>query len=686
MVEITTDAWWHKPYRIVQTNLRLTDASLDPEALAREARQFGATAVTFNVGGIYAFYPTELELQARNPYLTGDLTGAMLKALHGEGLRMIGRYDLSKATRVAYEAHPDWFVHNAGGVPLEYNGTYQACVNGGWYSDYAERIVEESLSRYALDAVFFNMLGYRSHDYSNNYHGICWCRNCQEQFQAMFGRRLPQREEFSDPAYRDYLDFQERTSQARTQRLYDTVKRVRPTVGVMLERAASDFMRLELQRAVRRPQPEWSHQAGEKARWAAAFGKGEKPYSCAATNFLDFAWRFASETSHHHLLRFAQAIASGAQIDYYLLGRFDQDNAEPLEPVHEFFKWHAANGHHYPGMRSQASVALYHSRASQMFAAATATRAEQATCFRGAYRVLLESRIAFDFVSDTRMRDADAVEQLARYDVIVLPNVACLSAAEAAALDAFVDRGGTLIATGETGLYDERGERRDGFALESFPARKVSLSTGKLKTYVRVAEHELCFPKTRLLHLDGWYFHAEPKEGADRLLSLLPPQRFGPPELCFPEAGDGDNPGILLRRHGRGQVIYAPWLPEWIYYRDGLPEHRNLIAQLVLGSTVPPVKVEGIGPVEVTIHRQDAGRGGYLIHLVNYSGQRNNVFAEPVPLRGFKIGVKGSCGPARSLIDGQTLAVSAADVEGYAWLDVPEIGVFQAILTGAVAK
>jgi hypothetical protein len=123
MAEMATGAWWHRPYRIVQTNLRLTDAALDPEALAREARQFGATAVTFNVGGIYAFYPTELKLQARNPYLTKDLTGEMLKALHREGLRMVGRYDLSKATHLAYKAHPDWFVHNAQGVPLEYNGT-----------------------------------------------------------------------------------------------------------------------------------------------------------------------------------------------------------------------------------------------------------------------------------------------------------------------------------------------------------------------------------------------------------------------------------------------------------------------------------------------------------------------------------------------------------------------------------
>jgi len=108
-----------------------------------------------------------------------------------------------------------------------------------------------------------------------------------------------------------------------------------------------------------------------------------------------------------------------------------------------------------------------------------------------------------------------------------------------------------------------------------------------------------------------------------------------------------------------------------------------LIAQLVLARTSLPLKVEGIGPVEITIHRQAAGRGEYLIHLVNYSGQRNNVFEQPVPLRGFRIGMKGVRGPARSLIDGGSIAVGVPDAEGYGWMDVPEIGTFQAILCGA---
>jgi hypothetical protein len=676
--------WWEKPYRIVQTNLRLTDASLDPEALARQVREFGATTITFNVGGIFAFYPTELPLQARNPLLTGDRTGEMLAAAHRQGLTMVGRYDLSKGTRIAYEAHPDWFVHNKDGKPQEYNGTYQACVNGGWAQDYAHRILHESLSRYDLDGAFFNMTGYQPVDYSGRHHGICWCQNCQDGFAEMFQRRLPEREDFGDPAHRDYLLFKRRTSQAAAQRIYDTVKSLRPTTGVMGNgRGACDFMRLELQRAVSRPAPQWPHQAGELTRWAAAKGRG-MAYACASTNFLDYQWRFASETPHHHLLRFGQTIANGGQIDYYLLGTFAQDNAEPLEPVRKFMHWHAANEEHLWGTKSLANVALYHSRASELHAGGTATGKHRGNGFRGAYRLLLEGRIPFDFVSDERMGDADAAEQLARYDVIVLPNVACLGDEEAAALDGFVANGGTLIATGETGLYDERGRRRDRFALDSFPASRLNVAASGLETYVRIGPDELDFPKTRLLHLDGWYFHVEARDDAERLLKLLPSPKYGPPELCFPELPATESPGVLTRRFGRGRAIYLPWLPEWLYFRDGLPEHRELLLQLIGRASEPPVKLAGAGAVELTVRGKEAG--DLVVHIVNYAGQRGSAYEEPPAIGGLRLGVKGGGGgAAKALVAGTTVDIGAPDADGYAWLDVPEVKYFEVVVLPAGA-
>lgn len=679
--------WWQRPYRIVQTNLRMPDAGLDPRRVARQARDFNATALLFNIGGIFAFYPTELPLQARNPMLKGDLLGEMLEAAHAEGLKLIGRFDLSKGTRKAYEAHPDWFVHNSKGEPLEYNGTYQACVNGGWYNDYAHQIIREALGRYAVDGVFFNMFGYITTDYHDRYRGICVCRGCQERFRAMYGRELPAQEEFSDPAYADYVAFQERTSQELGDKIYRTVKAARPEVVVTAQRTRSDVIRLELQRAMHRRPPEWPYQSGEQARWAAAFGRG-KPFSSTATNFVDFAWRFVAETGACQTLRFAQQLANGASLDYYLLGTFDQDDQKPFSAVRDLYRWHADNESHYSGLTNAANIGLYHSHKSTTsipmqkaaYSRATATGAEQTDCFRGAYRALLEGRIPFDFISDERMEEADAAEHLQRYDVIVLPNVACLSDAEAQVLDRWVEAGGTLVATGETGLYDERGNPRSTFALSSLPVSRLLDARSSMRSYFQIGTAELAFPDTRLMMLDGRYFVTDMKPGAETLLRLLPPQRFGPPELCYPDSDAlvSDSPGVVIGTHGRGRAIYLPWLPEWHYNRESLPDHRFLIQQLVTRFASPVARIEGKGPVEVTLQRQrESGR--LLAHVVNYTGQRNNLYEDPVPLRGLRLGVRGAIRSARALVAGADVECTSPDAQGMTWIELPDVGAFEAV-------
>lgn len=674
--------WWEQPYRIVQTNLRLIDAGLDPVALAQETREFGASVITFNVGGIYSFYPTELDLHNRNPFLQGDqdLTGDMLAAAHAEGLKMIGRFDLSKGTHLAYDAHPEWFVHNEKGEPQEFNGTYQACVNGGWASDYALRILREGLERYDLDGAFFNMTGYQPYDYSGRYRGICHCSNCKQGFAGMFGHELPRQENFSDPAYADYLIFKRRTSFAAGQRIYDTVKQIRPSTGVMGNgKTACDFMRLEIQRAVSRPAPEWPHQPGELARWGEAIGQG-KAYSCASTNFLDYQWRYASETAHNHMLRFGQQIASGAQIDYYLLGTFDQPSPVPLGPVHEFLKWHEANGDHLTMTRSLARVGLYHSRASDQFAGATQSGKTRTNVFRGAYRALLESRIPFDFISDVRMEDANIADQLANYAVVLLPNTSCLSDAEASALDAWVEAGGTLIATGETGHYDEQGGRRDVFALQCFPAKAITGSESSLETYVGMDKGEADFGEAQWLHLDGWYFHADAKDGAIAQTTLQAEQKYGPPELCFPENTSAAGPGLLRKAYGRGEAIYLPWLPEWLYFRDGLPGHRELLANLVNAPAAPQVRVTGAGPIEITICATKGGKGDKLVHVVNYAGQRGSAYDEPPALSGLELGVQGSSGTGRAFVGDMDISFGLPDSDGYCWAELPAIKYFEVVL------
>ena len=685
-VAADTKNWWKRPYRMVQTNLRQTDALYDQKALAREVKAFGADVLLYNIGGIYAFYPTTLDLHAINPHMKGDALGNAIEAAHSEGIALVGRYDMSKATRLGYEAHPDWFVHNARGEALEYNGTYQACVNGGWYQDYSLEIISESLGKYDVDGVFFNMFGYTNFTYSGHYFGTCVCDNCRRLFHDMYGKALPLKEDFSDPSYADYLEFKDRTSLALRAKVYKHIKQVAPQVAMTGHRGDSDLIRMETQRAVDRPQPEWPYQAGEQARWGQAYGQG-KTVSSTSANFIDFAWRFVSETGPYQLARAAQQLGSGATLDYYLLGVMEQDDKTAFPDTSRLFHWHKANERHYTGLKPASKIALYHSHAvvpghgAGGYSKRPASGHLAEAAFRGAYRALVEARLPFDLVVDEVITGDKGADVLARYDALVLPNVTCMSDAEAKTIDAWVKAGGVLLATGETGLYDEKGARRETPALKSLPITDRPMARPNMKgAYFRVTPGELPISDdVRLLMLDHTYYVAEAAQGSETVLKLLPPQRFGPPELCFPDY-ESDMPGAIIGAHGKGRAIYVPWHADALYYRDSLPHTRTFLTDLVVRHIAPaPVKVEGRGSLEVTVQSQPA-EGNVLVHLINYSGQRNNLYEDAPALHGLRLGVRGVTGAALALVSGETVQPAGpADSEGYLWYALPPVEAFEAI-------
>ena len=77
----------------------------------------------------------------------------------------------------------------------------------------------------------------------------------------------------------------------------------------------------------------------------------------------------------------------------------------------------------------------------------------------GLYYALLEGRFLFDFVHEDKL----APQDLAKYSALLLPNTALLSDEQCRQLRAYVDGGGSLLATFETSLYNERNERRPRF-------------------------------------------------------------------------------------------------------------------------------------------------------------------------------------------------------------------------------
>jgi len=677
--------WYKRPYRIVQTNLREPDICRDPKKIAVSIREFGGNAIVSNVGGIVAFYPTELQYHTLNPYMPdGDFVRSMIDAARAEGLAYIGRFDLSKSMGDTFAAHPEWFMVNRDGTPREYAGAYQACPNGGWSQAYVGQILAEALGRYEMDGIFFNGGGFAAGDYTGINRGICVCANCQARFREMFGKDLPMEDGPGDPAWRDYLAFQKKVTSELAERNLKTIKSLQVGIAVIGMGVANELARGETQRRVERPAPEWAYQSGEQSRHIQAMVPG-KPFSATSAAHIDYPWRQVVETGAFHMVRLAQQIGTGAMPDLYLMGTFDDQNDHRFEAqVRWLFQWHRANEEHYDGLKPAAQIGLYSGGGGQVniFGKDTAGMSG----WRGIYTAMVDRRIPFWVVNGDRVDDGTTKLANEDWDALILPGNISLSEREAQAIDNFVSAGGSVITMGEVRLRNVSGANIASMPMISSPISAYQKPIDAHGWSLDTTNSTMDFGGARI-PIDGLYYPAELKPDTNSLIGLAPQQFFGPPELSYarPETTPLPYAGVLKRAFGKGVAIHIPWRPDEQYYRDGLPDLAGLFAELIRIHAPPPlVRLEGAGPVELMAMRQSDE--SLLIHVINYAGQRNGLYADPPFIHGLRLGVLGG-GTAQALVAGQEVSgASAPDAAGYRWYDLPPVGFFEAVAVKRLIK
>ncbi|MCL2479732.1 MAG: family 10 glycosylhydrolase, partial [Treponema sp.] len=218
--------WWEQNnLRLIQTNLRAKDAAMNRQSLMAKLKELSCNVLLLNTGGVTAFYPTALDFHYRSPWLgDGDLTGDMVKLCHDNGLRFMARFDFSKIHESVYVKHPEWAYHSLKGEIINYNGMVHACINSEYQRKCSLAILDEVTERYRIDGVFFNMFGYTTRDYSNNYHGICQCENCKALFRERYGQNLPTTEDPENPVYKQYQSFKAETVRELLDNIHGLIK------------------------------------------------------------------------------------------------------------------------------------------------------------------------------------------------------------------------------------------------------------------------------------------------------------------------------------------------------------------------------------------------------------------------------------------------------------------------------
>ena len=689
--------WWRRPFRVFQTNIREVDSGMDVQRNVRDVLDFGCNAWLLNTGGIVSHYPSTLDHQHPSPWLkdrpSGDLVGDAVVAAHAAGLRYMARCDFSKLHRDQYERHPDWFYVSPGGQRQVYNGLYSTCPAAPYYQEKSFEVFGEILDRYPVDALFINWFLHPLRDYSGNRYGICQCISCRRKFTEFSGgMTLPTVEDFGNPAYPVWRRYAEHVLADLAERLRQFVKSRNPGCALLLTRNP-DVVDKEVNNALDRPLPLWRYETGESVRTLAATYP-DRPVSVRTVLFLDIPYRFSAEQPGMVGLTLAQTIANGAVPYAYILGhtanQLDRKNW-PL--LRQLLRFHRDHERWYSGLESAAEALLVSpTQAEEAYGAEGEAKATAAR--RGAYRALVESHIPFDILPDSKLETADADGRLARYKAIILPNAAALSDAQAAILDRFVERGGGLVATFETGAYDEQGRvRAEGIvALQSLGAARVVARRDGFKelrgTYLRVTRRDdlADMPETDVVPVDRAFLYVEPREGAEPSFAFIGPTPYGPPEKCWwdAETYETDHPGLLWHRYGAGRTAYFPWPLDALFYGHSLPECRSLLAHAVrrvMGAAAGVALLETDLPpqVEATVHRQ-ASSGATLVHLVNSSGHQDRSYHEPLPVvdRHLALRVDGPVRRVTAAALGQELRCEQQD--GRAHLLLPRLDLLELLV------
>ena len=647
-----TPSWVDKPMRWAQLTLVEDDpGKFDPQFWLDYFKRTRSDAVCLSAGGCVAYYPTKVPFHHRSAWLgERDVFGELLAGCRKLGMVVIARTDPHATYDDVQVAHPDWIAVDASGQPRRHwasSEMWVTCALGPYNFEFMTEVKQEIMSRYRPDAIFINRW---------DGSGMCYCEHCRKNFRAASGHdELPRTNDPQDPARRAYILW-------RQQRLFDLwrlwdaeVRKINPDSCVIPNTGGGATSSLDMQRIGElAPTLIADRQArrGLTAPWAnGKNGKefratmGRKPIVGIFSVGVEepYRWKDSVQSEAEIRLWVADGVANGLRPWFTKFSGVLHDRRW-LKPVEDIYCRYARWEKYLRNECSLARVGLVYSQQTAWFCGA---KGEDHTL--GWYQALIEARIPFEMVHD-RLLDAAHLTPL---KTLILPNIAALSEAQCAQLRAFAERGGGLIATYETSLYDEWGVKRKDFGLgdlfgvtfkggidgpmqNSYLRLETDPTTGKRHPLLAGLEDApRIINGTRCVEVECTRPYPHPP------LTLIPSYPDLPMEKVYPRVLKTDVPQVYLREQGPGRVVYFPWDIDRTFWDVLSVDHFKLLRNAVTWATNEdaPVTVTGPGVLDITVWRQKASLTIHLVNLTNPMMMKGPV-RELIPISEQKLRVR----------------------------------------------
>ena len=689
--------WYDRPMRWAQLAFVEDDpGNYDQQFWLDYFRSVHADAACLSAGGVVAFYPTEIPLQQRSAWLGDrDTFGDLLAGCRAMGMNVVARTDAHACWQKVYDAHPDWIRVDANGQPVRHPSDpryWETCALGPYNFEFMTSVHEEIMRMYKPDGIFTNRWAGS---------GMCYCEHCRENFHTASGLDLPRTNNPQDPARKQYIVW-------RQQRLFDLwrlwnekIRAINPGACYIANAGGGALSDLDM-KTINELAPimvaDRQGRRGVMAPWAN--GKNGKEYRATMGNKA-IAGMFSVGIEDEH--RWKDSVQNGDEIRMWVADGIAQGlrpwfikfNAKPIDKrwlpvVEEIFAWHYANEKYMRNLRPLARVGLVYSQQSAWFYGGDQDREKIDEPALGFYDALVEARIPFEMVHD-RCLDA---EHLAPFRTLILPNIAALSDEQCTRLRAFAERGGGLIATYETSLYDEWGVRRKDFGLASLFGASYAgkLKENMLNSYLNLEKDPSgngSHPLLRGFEDAGRIINAvnqvdvTPADSRQFApLRIVPSYPDLPMESVFTRPGVAHPPGVFVRQVGKGRVVYFPGDVDRTFWQVLCVDHAKLLRNAVDWATNEPpfVTVEGKGILDLAVWEQGNSMTLHLVNLTNPMMLKGPV-REIDSIAGQKISLRI---PAGKHVNRVHLLVAARDVPyraegGTIFLETPWIGLHEVI-------
>ena len=618
-----TAGWFDRPMRWAQLTLVENDpGTYDLNFWLDYFRRTHSDAVCLSAGGCVAYYPTKVPLHYRSQWLANtDPFGDLVAGCRKLRMVVIARTDPHAAHNDVADAHPDWIAVDAEGKMRRHPvmpELWVTCALGPYNFEFMTEVTKEIVSSYQVDGVFSNRW---------TGSGMCYCEHCRQNFHAAAGMDLPRTTNPREPSRRAYIAW-------RQQRLFDLwhlwdseIRAINPAACYIPNSGGGALADLDMKTIGERAPILFADRQGRSgvaAPWASGkSGKefrstmGRKPIGgIFSVGFEEpYRWKDSVQSGAEVRLWALDGIANGLRPWFTKFSATLYDRRW-LPVVEDLYGWLYRNERYLRNQQPLARVAIVYSQQTAQF---YGRKVEDHTL--GYYQALIEARIPFEMVHD-RLLDAAHVDP---FKVLIFPNVAALSARQCDEIREFVKRGGSIVATHETSLYDEWGNRRADFGLaDLFGASYDGAVDARMQnSYLQLGERH---PILHGLDNAGRIINGVSRVHTRTIgsypnppLTLIPSYPDLPMEEVFPRVTRSGIPEVFVRELGKSRVVYFPWDIDRTFWEILAADHGTLMRNAVDWATNEPrpVTVTGPGVLDVTIWRQKESLTVHLVNLTN---------------------------------------------------------------------